>query len=515
MSICSNSVRALSRSRILPAKTLLPFLYQTPTIQQCQPATRPIARRNIASRSRPYDKEDIPFEDENLPPAIDQEPPRKTTITGTERAAFQKLYRKFNTEGRQQKEKDHVVELDQIADEYYEDDEEHLKPSLDKVFDEVLKAEPRLRASRTVPQTSKTTAQSPKEETLHAELGKAQTSKRKGTNVDAAKFKELRLAERERIDKLIRNAPTDRALWQTLEREVFTKVRSLDLDNVSNGGIKEPISKASTGTSKKSSKPKSAHKPDPPSSDARILFQNYPYYLIVAVSTLRTEFPSSRLPFSILPTIKRLGRSSHALGATTTLYKHLIRTAWIQQSSYTTINTLLTEMDDNAIEFDADILGLLDAIIKEHNQARSGVLGKEMSLVYGMEMFVNDLQKIATWRDVIAERLGMRSEEKRAGSTVVRRVLPLEQKAWRGIGSEKAANTQRPGGHSNDTSLEHMPLVEGTNSGIDGSRTETASARDDEHSASPEESEQITTKQSQVGEENTEDADNKRTEVLV
>lgn len=123
MSICSNSARALSRSRLPATKTLLPFLYQTPTIQQWQAATRSIARRNITSPSRPYDTEDVPFEDESLPPAIDQEPPRKTTITNTERAAFQKLYRKFNTEGRQQKEKDHVVELDQIADEYYEDAE--------------------------------------------------------------------------------------------------------------------------------------------------------------------------------------------------------------------------------------------------------------------------------------------------------------------------------------------------------------------------------------------------------
>ncbi|KAG9190333.1 hypothetical protein G6011_08421 [Alternaria panax] len=485
MSICSNSARALSRSRIPPSKTLLPFLYQTPTIQQWQSATRSIARRNITSPSRQYDREDIPFEDESLPPAIDQEPPRKTTITGTERAAFQKLYRKFNTEGRQQKDRDHAVELDQIADEYYEDEEDSSVPSLDKVFDQVLKGEPRLRASRTVPQRSRTRPQPTKEDALHAEPCKVRSGKRRGTNVDAAKFKEMRLAERERVDALIRNAPTDRALWQTLEREVFTKVRELDLDDVNNGSVKEPAPKVSSDTPNMSSKSKPAHKPDPPSADARALFQNYPLYLITAVSTLRTEFPSSPLPFSILPTIKRLGRSSYALGATITLYKHLIRTAWIQQSSYTTVNKLLTEMDDNAIEFDADILGLLDAIIKEHNQAKSGVLGREISLVYSMEMFVDGLQKIATWRDMIAERLGIKSEEKRASSTFVRRVVPLEQKAWREIGSErKAADTQRRRGHSSDSTSNHMPLVEGANPGVGASPAESIPEKDGERTVS-------------------------------
>jgi hypothetical protein len=233
MSICSNSVRAISRSRSSQTKTLLPFLYQTPTIQQWQPATQSIARRNIYTPSRPYVREDIPFENEaDLPPPIDRAPSHKTTITRTERAAFQKLYRKVDAEGRQQKKKDHAVELDQVADEHYKDEKDNTKPSLDKVFDEALKGQPRLRALRT------------------------ERTKARSTKEDVAKLKEMGLAERERIDKLIRNAPTDRALWQTLEREVFTKVRDLDLDNASGGPPKASTSKPSSDTLKKASKAK-------------------------------------------------------------------------------------------------------------------------------------------------------------------------------------------------------------------------------------------------------------------
>jgi hypothetical protein len=454
MSACSSTVRAVSRSRIPPLKTLLPFLYQTTTIQQCRPATRPIARRTITSRTRLGDRDDIPFVDENLPPPIDQEPARKTTITSTERAAFQKLYRKFNTEGRQQKEKDHIVELDQIADEYYEDDEENSKPSLDELFAEAMKGEPWIRTMRTVAQQSKMDAQLAKENTFGTELGKARSSKRKGAGLDMTQLREMRLAERARVDKLLRTAPTDRDLWEILEREVLTKVRALDLDNANTGENKTPAAESSDKKSKgkpfrgkasrkDTTRPKSTTKPGPPSLEQRVLFQNYPYHLVTAVATLRSEFPSSQLPLSILPTIKSLGRSSYVLGATTALYKLLLRTAWVQQSSFATIDTLLTEMDNNAIEFDVDVLEMINAILKEHSQAKSGIFGREIQLAYSMELFADDISKISTWKKTIAERLGLISEEARMHNKLVRRI-PLESRDGEGAPvSEGSMKPQR------------------------------------------------------------------------
>jgi hypothetical protein len=493
MSVCSNTFRAYSRSRLPPSKTLLPFLYQTPTIQQWQPATRPIARRTIASRSPrnngdsipfSHGSADIPFEDGNLPPAIDQEPPRKTTITGSERAAFQKLYKKFNADGRHQKDKDNVEEVDQVADEYYEEDEDTSKPSLDQVFDEVLKGEPRTRMLRTRAQRQKTTGDGTGQDERTAkleELDKAQGRSKKGTKADTAQFKEIRLAERERIDKLIRNAPTDRALWQVLESEVFEKVGGLDLDNTNTDtGSKDQAPKPSTAQ-KKTSKNSSKLKPDPPTVNARILFQNYPHHLITALHTLRLEFPSSTLPFAILPTIKSLGRSAHALGATPVLYRHLIRTAWIQQASYTSVDTLLSEMDDTAIEFDADVLAVLDGIIKEHNAARSGLLGREMQMVYGMEMWIEGIKKIKDWKNDLAQRLGMASQGKRDGDIVVRRVVQEKKESlWRSVDPAKKSGVRKQ-----DGARDHVPLVEGVNMAEDvfGVEGERAHGRDTHTSA--------------------------------
>ena len=42
-------------------------------------------------------------------------------------------------------------------------------------------------------------------------------------------------------------------------------------------------------------------------------------------------------------------------------------------------------MHNAAIEFNMDTLTLLDQVIKEYEMARSGRLGREMQMVYGME----------------------------------------------------------------------------------------------------------------------------------
>jgi hypothetical protein len=462
MSACSNTLRALSRTRIPTHKTLLPFLYQTATIQQWKSAAQPIARRNI-SRYSPKDEpapaEDVPFEDkDNLPPALeDLESPRKTTITGSERAAFEKLYRKFNTRGSRQQEKDHEVEIDAIADEYWEpDEEEDPEAKLDKIFDEALKkgaavsrewnrsSTEQLR-SRKPSQDLATMAQHVLKGTIPEEL-KARDSRpkrREEASASAIKLKKARLAERARIDKLLTSANTDRELWETLHREVFDRVRALDLD--------------STTPKKREPRSRNAKTPSAPApTDPKILFSNYPHHLLTALTTLRTTFPASQLPMSLLPTVKALGRSSYALGATTALYTLLLRTAWLQQSSYPLIVSLLTDMHNGAIEFSADVLGVLDAVIKEFDMARSGRLGREMQMVYGMEQFGEGIREVRRWRAIVAERVGVEDGKREKGTVPVPR---------RRRGEEPAG-------------AEHVPLVEGLNGAAELSQERARTAED-------------------------------------
>jgi hypothetical protein len=414
MSACSNTIRALSR---VPAnKTLLPFLYQTPTIQQWKPAAQHIARRSI-SRYRPKDEPaaaEVPFEtEESLPPALDDaQGPRRTTITGSERAAFEKLYRRFNARGNRQQDKDHEVEIDAIADEYWEpDEEEQPSASLDKIFDEALIKGSVVARERNRSGLEQLRSRKPREDLQSMakhllertrpviQKNKAMRPQRKGETSDqAAQLKSLRLRERSRVDDLLTSAKTDRELWETLHSEVFAQVRQLDLD----------------GTAPKPKKLKYA--PDP-----KILFSNYPHHLLTALATLRKNFPASPLPLSILPTIKSFGRSSYALGATTALYNQLLRTAWLQQSSYAQIASLLTDMHNGAVEFNADTLTLLDQVLKEHTLARSGQLGKGMQMVYGLDQFNQGIKELTRWRAAVAERVGVEDGRREKGTVPVPR----------------------------------------------------------------------------------------------
>lgn len=433
MSACSRTLRALSRPRISTHRTLLPFLYQTATIQQWKHAAQPIARRNISrysSKDEPESAEPVPFEDKDrLPPALDElETPRRTTITGSERAAFEKLYRKFDTRGKRQQEKDHEVEIDAIADEYWEpDEEEDAEGNLDKIFDEALKkgaavsrewngsGVEQLR-SRKPRQDLTTMAQHVLKGTSPHEL-KARDSRvrrKEEASTSATRLKKARLVERERIDALLTSAKTDRDLWEILHREVFDQVRALDLDSVT---PKKRETRSRTS--------KAAQTPAP--TDPKILFSNYPHHLLTALTTLRTHFPASALPMALLPTIKALGRSSYALGATTALYTHLLRTAWLQQSSYPLIVSLLTDMHNGAIEYSADVLGVLDQVIKEFDMARSGRLGREMQMVYGMEQFGEGIREVRKWRAIVAERVGVEDGKREKGTIPVPRRRRADQ----------------------------------------------------------------------------------------
>jgi hypothetical protein len=210
-----------------------------------------------------------------------------------------------------------------------------------------------------------------------------------------------------------------------------------------------PAQVARKGRPKTSTSEDKIKDPQTTTVDKRILFPNYPHHLLTALVSLRTNFPGSPLPLTILPTIKFLGRSSYALGATTLLYRHLLRTAWLQQASYILIDNLLTDMETNVIEFDSGILEVLEAIIKEYEMARSGRLGKEMQLVYGMEMWGEGVKKIKTWRNDVAERLGIKTEMAAKG------IQWTERRINEGTRQVEGSQARR--------AEEQVPLVEGVN----------------------------------------------------
>lgn len=77
-------------------------------------------------------------------------------------------------------------------------------------------------------------------------------------------------------------------------------------------------------------------------------------------------------------------------------------------------------MDANIVDFDMDILEVIDGVIREHEAAVAGQLGKELQMVFGLEMWGEGIGKIVEWRKVVARRLGVSEEVK------MKRVRPVQ-----------------------------------------------------------------------------------------
>lgn len=406
MSVCLCSFRALSRSRTSSSKTLAPFLYQTATIQQ----HNPISRRHTSNPSRSgRPGYDVPFEGEELPPTVDEaKVQRSTTITGSERAAFEKLYK--NTK-RAEEQGLNEHELDQIADEYYEDDDDSSKDkpseSLDSLFDAVLSGTMTKPSHPFTPARARRQGSSIDLETLAKDVLAPEADQQKRRRKEEAmqkqdRIKKLRLSEKKRIRALFDAAPTDQALWAVLEKEVFSVIRGMDLENGS--GMINLKSK-----SKLKSLPKLSlfrHRGELSPGDPAVVYYNYSSHLIAAASTLRRNFPASPLMFNILPTVKNLGRSSYALGASTGLYMVLIGTAFHQNNSYPQICSLLQDMENGGIEYDFGVLAFVDKILSTHMGADRGHYGRSLQAVVKLELYREGAQKLRSWRAAIAKRLG-------------------------------------------------------------------------------------------------------------
>lgn len=413
MSVPSYTLRALSSprfSRKLTTSpiTFLPFLYQTSTIQQW---------RRFQNTGDPFPSlQDVQDLSQHA-----TRPPRRTTITDTERKTFDKLLKNLDPQ-RQQQEQDGEREF---PDDFEESDEDF---DLDSIVESALKKESmqtpgrRSRKSR-----SKENINSLAEAILQRDLRNERQQRRDEAIAKADRIHKLQDKEYARVTELLYAAKSDAEVWDVLDQEVFSVVRKLDLDGTPNPPQKTKKKKRrpknSSSEQTEAAEAPSASEATPPTAISSteqpklegnkdgtrntlsILTANYPNLLHTACRLLRTSFPTSTLPLALLPTIKSLGRSSYQLGASTPLYNELIRHAWLTYTSYDFIISLLQDMDNGGIEYDVSTLELLQAIISETNKAKKGRYGSAIRAVWEIDGSREGRKKLRRWRAGVAERL--------------------------------------------------------------------------------------------------------------
>lgn len=240
------------------------------------------------------------------------------------------------------------------------------------------------------------------QEALHAQARLADLEMESSSTEEIEK---LQQPERERIERLLRDATTDIELWQVMEAEVFSLISKLGLEDKPSETVSKPRK-----TSKRSKKAvienaqelKAAYKPIAPTNtprDLAILGPLYPLFLLLGLRLLSTSFHKpSPLVLSILPRIKSLGLLSHALGASTPLYNHLLRTTYDRYDNLPGVLSLLQEMDQAGIDLDMNTKETLDEIIRSQKSMKTGDGGEAMMALGLMPGWTDNIGKFGWWR---------------------------------------------------------------------------------------------------------------------
>lgn len=203
----------------------------------------------------------------------------------------------------------------------------------------------------------------------------------------AMNITDLRKGEFRRIAGLLKGATTDVEMWSLLQKEILQPIAALDLDNPTTDRI---------GTAKCVSAKNAIE-----AHDREVIMPNFPLVLDNAWRTLRSNFPTSGLVLAIIPTIRRMGPSVYALGASTKLYNKAISYTFNKLNDIERVNELLEEMEKEVLEPDTVTLILLDDIMKTWEKVRQGAFGEGARLTWETDRFKRSLMRLAKSRTQI------------------------------------------------------------------------------------------------------------------
>jgi len=260
---------------------------------------------------------------------------------------------------------------------------------------------------------------------VDVEANHEEATSREGKALDTEELEALREPERTRVEGLMKNAESDFELWEIMEKEVFSLIARLGLEDapkVQNAAVPR-------GTKNKKGGKKSTTETVPeekePSEPCQSLVSEahdgvsplslygplYPSYLLLGLRLLDRGFakPSS-LAFSILPRIKSLGFISHVLGASTQFYNELLRIYRYRLDDFRGMFNLLTEMERSALEVDEETLEIVLDVMRTQYSIRRGEKGTAIRALWSMPEFMQN--KFRVWRDNIQYAISEREEAK-------------------------------------------------------------------------------------------------------
>lgn len=364
------------------------------------------------SRSTNPDAEDDDFlayiNDNGEATTLDSEPTkaRESTITVSERHAFERIFADIFARSKNREKDGNINATDEEVPATSNAAEEDPKKKLNSIISGALR---RNRSSEALRQMKAAVEKYPPALRPAAaralgldadEVGLTEIEEKTHEPVDPDHVEHLRQPERERVEALMRAAETDFELWEVMEREVFSLVTKMGVDEVQ----KSPLSK-------KNSKSKRKQAPESmvtamPDGVSPLTFYGplYPSHLLLGLRLLDRSFSQpSALALSILPRIKSLGLVSHILGASTAFYNELLRIYWHRHDDFRGIVDLLEEMEQNGLEFDRETAEVLNEIQRMQTRILKGRKGEALRTVWKLPEF--SVQQFGPWRQRVEEAI--------------------------------------------------------------------------------------------------------------
>ena len=301
---------------------------------------------------------------------------RESTITATEKAVFDRIYKSLVPPAEEKTVEDDV-ELDDL--EYLEDSGSG-EDSLEGIFNTAISSQEKNEQDigTCYPRTHQSNERI------------RETALNQPVDEYGKQVEQIRNLDRERVTELFDKAVSDVKVWQTLEKEVFSRVEKMNQE------MKEEEKQKATDSKKNKKgqdeeareevrlKVRSLH--HPPSSTTtdtklkrvsslEILEANYASHCLKAMRLLRIDYPASPFASALIPQMKRLGSVSYVLGASTSLYNELLYIRWVHFHDIHGVAALVDEMLDHGIGIDAMTITILRDGRRYRKKAAKGEFG--------------------------------------------------------------------------------------------------------------------------------------------
>ncbi|EHL02120.1 hypothetical protein M7I_1852 [Glarea lozoyensis 74030] len=185
----------------------------------------------------------------------------------------------------------------------------------------------------------------------------------------------LRDPERQRVEKLMREAVTDVELWEVMNKEVFSMIPRLGLAEKSSTHDSKPKGKRVS----KKEKQQMQNSKVPSTTGEKLGSDNQEK----RQELLDRDFVKpSPLALSVLPKIKSLGAISHVLGASPSLYNEILRIYLLRHEDFRAMTATLYDMNDSAVPVNEETLAIVEEVLRLARQVQEGERGPVIQRIW-------------------------------------------------------------------------------------------------------------------------------------